>query len=177
MGSIDVIDKPLTRPQLAERYLNLLDDPRYAGLPGKFELTAWGQIIMTPPAEVWHYRVAARLARALTASLGGEAFQEGAIAIEGHGAPVADVVWCSPDFLARHGNERVLQRAPEICIEVLSPSNSTREIDEKRTAYLAAGALEVWIVDPVGRSIAFFGPEGARASSQFVVDLTGLFGD
>lgn len=175
MGSIDVIDKPLSREQLVERYLSLLDDPRYAGLPGKFELTAWGQIIMTPPAEVWHYRVAARLVRALTASLGGEAFQEGAIAIEGHGTPVADVVWCSPAFLARHGNERVLQSAPEICIEVLSPSNSTREIDEKRAAYLAAGALEVWIVDPVGRSIAFFGPEGARASSQFGADLTGLF--
>jgi Uma2 family endonuclease len=65
---------------------------------------------------------------------------------------------------------------PIIVVEVLSPSNSTREIDEKRTAYLAAGALEVWIVDPVGRSIAFFGPEGVRASSQFAVDLSGIFG-
>jgi Uma2 family endonuclease len=175
MGSIDVIDKPLTQRQLSERYVALLEDPRYAGLPGKFELTAWGQIIMTPPAEVLHYRVAARLARAFTASLGGEAFQEGAIAIEGHGTPVADVVWCSPEFLARHGGERVLQSAPEICVEVLSPSNSTKEIEEKRSAYLAAGALEVWIVDPVGRTIEFFGPEGRRASSQFVVDLAGLF--
>jgi len=175
MGSIDVIDRPLTRRELSERYLTLLDDPRYAGLPGKFELTAWGQIIMTPPAEVWHYRVAARLARALTASLGGEAFQEGAIAIEGHGTFVADVVWCSADFLARHREERVLERAPEICVEVLSPSNSTKEIDEKRAAYLAAGALEVWIVDPVGRTISFFGPEGERADSRLAVDLTGLF--
>jgi Uma2 family endonuclease len=175
MGSIDVVDKPLTRSQLVERYLRLLDDPRYAGLPGKFELTAWGQIIMTPPAEVWHYRVAARLARVLTASLGGEAFQEGAIAIEGHGTPVADVVWCSPAFLAQHGTERVLARAPEICIEVLSPSNSTREIDEKRAACFAGGAAEVWIVDPVGRSIAFFGPEGERTGTGFAVDLSGVF--
>jgi Uma2 family endonuclease len=77
--------------------------------------------------------------------------------------------------VARHGEERVLQSAPEICVEVLSPSNSTKEIDDKRCAYLAAGALEVWIVDPVGRTIAFFGPEGARAGSQLDVDLTGLF--
>ena len=175
MGSIDVIDRPLTQRQLTERYLALLDDPRYAGLPGRLELNAWGQIIMTPPADIWHYRVAARLARALTTALGGEAFQEGAVAIDSRGALVADIVWCSPAFLARHGEERVLQAAPEICVEVLSPSNSTKEIDDKRTAYLAAGALEVWVVDPVGKAIAFFGPEGARAASQLVVDLTGLF--
>jgi len=175
MGSIDVIDKPLTRPQLAERYLALVDDPRYAGLPGKFELTAWGQIIMTPPADVWHYRIAARVVRILTAALGGEAFQEGAVVIDGRGALVADVVWCSPEFLARHGSERVLQVAPEICVEVLSPSNSTKEIEEKRAAYLAAGALEVWIIDPVGHAITFFGAEGARPTSRFAVDLTGLF--
>ncbi len=175
MGSIDVIDKPLTQRQLTERYLALIDDPSYAGLPGRFELNPWGQIIMTPPADTWHYRVAARLARALTAALGGEAFQEGAVAVDGRGTPVADVVWCSTAFLARHGAERVFQAAPEICVEVLSPSNSTKEIDEKRAAYLAAGALEVWVVDPIGKAIAFFGPEGARAASAFAVDLTGLF--
>jgi Uma2 family endonuclease len=175
MGSIDVIDNPLTQRQLTERYFALLDDPSYAGLPGKFELNGWGQIIMTPPADFWHYRIAARLVRMLTAALGGEAVQEGAVAVEGRGVLVADVVWCSPAFLARHGGERVLQGAPEICVEVLSPANSTKEIDEKRTAYLAAGAVEIWIVDPVGKSIAFFGPEGNRAASQFAADLTGLF--
>jgi Uma2 family endonuclease len=175
MGSIDVIDRPLTQRQLTERYLALIADPRYAGLPGRFELNGWGQIIMTPPADFWHYRVAARLVRLLTAALGGEAVQEGAVAVEARGVLIADVVWCSPAFLAGHGGERVLQAAPEICVEVLSPSNSTKEIDDKRAAYLAAGALEVWIVDPVGRSIAFFASDGARASSQFNVDLTGLF--
>jgi Uma2 family endonuclease len=175
MGSIEVIDRPLTRSQLTERYLALVDDPRYAGLPGKFEVNAWGQIIMTPPADVWHYRIAARLVRILTASLGGEAFQEGVVVIDGGGALVADVVWCSSEFLARHGTERALQAAPEICVEVLSPSNSTKEIDEKRTAYFAAGALEVWVVDPVGTTISFFDAGGARAASRFAVDLSRLF--
>jgi Uma2 family endonuclease len=175
MGSIDVIDRPLTRQQLTARYFALLDDPRYAGLPGKFELTGWGQIIMTPPADFWHYRIAARLVRMLTAALGGEAVQEGAVAVEDRGVIVADVVWCSPAFLSRHGGERVLQGAPEICIEVLSPSNSTKEIDDKREAYLAAGALEIWIVDPVGQTVVCYGPEGTRADSRFTVDLTGLF--
>lgn len=175
MGSIDVIDKPLGRRQLVERYLALLDDPNYAALPGRVELTGWGQIILTPPADFWHYRVAGRLVRALTAALGGEALQEGAVAVAGQGVLIADVVWCSSAFLSLHGKERILEAAPEICAEILSPSNSTKEIEEKRAAYLSAGAVEVWIVDPVGKTIAVFGAEGARAASRFAVDLTTLF--
>jgi Uma2 family endonuclease len=175
MGSIDLIRQPLDQAALTQRYEALLDDPQYAHLPGRVELNAWGQIIVTPPADFWHYRVAARLGRMLTASLGGEALQEGAVAIAGAGTLIADVVWCSPDFLAAHGRERVLQAAPEICVEVLSESNSTREIEEKRAAYLSAGAREVWIVDPVGETIAAFGQEGSRAASAYRVDLDGLF--
>ena len=69
----------------------------------------------------------------------------------------------------------VLQRAPEICIEVLSKSNSTKEIDDKRRAYSAAGAAEVWIVDPEGQNIDVHGQEGPRAKSAYDVDFTGLF--
>jgi Uma2 family endonuclease len=69
----------------------------------------------------------------------------------------------------------VLQAAPELCVEVLSESNSSREIDEKRAAYFAAGAHEVWIVDPQGETIAVFGANGPRERSAYDVDLTGLF--
>ena len=175
MRSIEVISKPLTQAELTSRYEELVQDPRYRNVQGRLELNAWGQIIMTPPADVWHYRLAARLARLLMASLGGESFQEGAIAVEGGGTPIADVVWCSPQFLGSHGHEKILQRAPEICTEVLSISNSTKEIDEKRSAYLATGAGEVWIVDPEGETIAVYGPEGARSVSRYSVDLSGLF--
>jgi Uma2 family endonuclease len=175
VGSIDVISKPLTQAELTSRYEELLQDPRYRNVPGRLELSAWGQIIMTPPVDVWHCRLAGRLARLLMASLGGKAFQEGAIAVEGGGTPIADVVWCSPQFLAAHGHEKILQRAPEICVEVLSKSNSTKEIDEKRAAYLAAGATEVWIVDPEGETVTVYGPEGPRAASSYSVDLSGLF--
>jgi Uma2 family endonuclease len=37
----------------------------------------------------------------------------------------------------------LLTRAPEICIEILSPSNSAAEIAEKRVLYFDAGAAEV----------------------------------
>lgn len=35
--------------------------------------------------------------------------------------------------------------APPVCIEVLSPSNSEREMQEKAALYFAAGAEEVWL--------------------------------
>jgi Uma2 family endonuclease len=54
--------------------------------------------------------------------------------------------------------------APAICVEVLSPDDTRREIAEKTSAYLAAGAREVIIVEPSGR-IRFFGPHGERDSS------------
>jgi len=40
-----------------------------------------------------------------------------------------------------------LLRAPEICIEVLSPSNSQLQMAEKRALYFEAGASEFWICD------------------------------
>jgi Uma2 family endonuclease len=35
-------------------------------------------------------------------------------------------------------------RAPEICVEVLSPGNTDAEIREKTALYFDAGAQEVW---------------------------------
>jgi Uma2 family endonuclease len=61
-----------------------------------------------------------------------------------------DVVWASPEFMAQHRNVKELRVAPDLCIEVLSPANTLIEIAEKRAAYLAAGAKEVWIVDEDG---------------------------
>lgn len=45
--------------------------------------------------------------------------------------------------------------APEICVEVLSPSNKRGEIEEKRRLYFEAGAREVWICERSGQ-IRFF---------------------
>lgn len=42
---------------------------------------------------------------------------------------------------------------PDLCIEVLSPSNTKKVIREKRDEYLAAGAEEMWVVDPDKRNV------------------------
>jgi Uma2 family endonuclease len=52
--------------------------------------------------------------------------------------------------MERHRNEKQFRVAPDLCVEVLSPTNTRIQMAEKTNAYLAAGAKEVWIVDENG---------------------------
>jgi Uma2 family endonuclease len=71
--------------------------------------------------------------------------------------------WLAPGRTELESGELVLRRAPEICVEIRSPGNSTAEMNEKRAHYFEAGAREVWIVDLTGQ-ISFFVPEQAERS-------------
>ena len=91
------------------------------------------------------------------------------------GVFVADVAWGSAEFMRAHGFETPYAAAPEICVEIASPANSTRELQEKTTAYLAAGAVEAWVVYPASMRIEVFTTAGRQATTTLAVDLTGVF--
>ena len=58
---------------------------------------------------------------------------------------VPDVVWASKKTLKAYDNEvSHWSSAPEVCVEVMCPSNTEAEIEEKRALYLESGAQEVW---------------------------------
>ncbi|MGH6690090.1 MAG: Uma2 family endonuclease, partial [Gammaproteobacteria bacterium] len=59
---------------------------------------------------------------------------------------------------------------PDICVEVLSPSNTREEIAMKVGAYLRGGAREVIVVGLTGE-VEFFGTEGKRESSAPGISL------
>ena len=44
--------------------------------------------------------------------------------------------------------EQILDCVADLCVEVLSPTNSKQEMERKRQEYFAAGAKLVWLVDP-----------------------------
>ena len=46
-----------------------------------------------------------------------------------------------------------IRGAPDVAIEILSPSNRPGEMREKISDYFAAGALRVWIVNPKTRTV------------------------
>lgn len=53
--------------------------------------------------------------------------------------------------------------APALAVEVFSPGNSRREMDEKRVEYFACGSEGVWIVFPKTRTVEVFtGPDVVR---------------
>ena len=54
------------------------------------------------------------------------------------------------------------QLAPDLAVEVLSPSESLGEIQEKLSDYVAAGTALVWLIDPARRSVSVI----AGASEQ-----------
>ena len=60
------------------------------------------------------------------------------------GVRAADVAWLSPERSKQTAGENCLSVAPEICVEVLSPSNIAEEMSYKKALYFAAGASEVW---------------------------------
>ena len=92
------------------------------------------------------------------------------------GLQVADVTWASAAFMQAHGTETPFTQAPEICIEVASPSNSLKGLREKAAAYVAAGANEAWIVFPQSKRIEIYAQDGPIERTRFAIDMAGLFG-
>jgi Uma2 family endonuclease len=60
--------------------------------------------------------------------------------------------------------------APEICVEVRSPSHTDAEMAFKTRLFLEAGALGVWIVSETG-GWQVFDADGPRAASRYGVTL------
>jgi Uma2 family endonuclease len=168
----ELIEAPLSREELAVRYRDLCEDPLLANVPGKIELDSWGRMVISPPG-VYHGLIQGRLCQLLPA-FGGEPIVKAPIATP-LGLFVPDVAWASTPFMELHRREDPLMDAPEICIEVVSPSNSVKELQEKKEAYLSAGAHEVWIVYLQSRRCEFHGAQGRLERSSLAVDLSSLF--
>ena len=68
-----------------------------------------------------------------------------------------DVCFFSEARLPRSSiGPRLLTVAPDVAVEVVSPSNRKTELLEKVVEYLAAGCPAVWLVYPRTRSVAVF---------------------
>lgn len=154
---------------LALRWAELINDPTLRDLPYKIELNNFGKIEMSP-ANTRHGRLQARIAIDLSRQLsGGDVLTECPIATE-LGVSVPDVVWASNEFLNKHGETTPFSQAPEICVEIRSPSNLKDEMALKTRAYLGAGAREVWIVSQDG-DLSVFDLSGQRSASAYDVTL------
>ena len=155
---------------LIARWNEMCSDPSLADLPYKIELNAWGKVEMGPPTGVGHGHQQAELALQLRQQLPGGVVLVECPIVTAIGVRVPDVIWASEEFRKRHKRSSPLPQAPEICVEIFSPSNFEAEIAEKTRAYLDAGALEVWVVARKA-SIRYIDRTGEKAGSCFPVTL------
>ncbi len=144
-----------------KRWGEITADPTLEGLPYKVETNGQGQLILSP-----HKNRHSDLQKAVQDHLDdcaptGHAPPEYALATpEGVKAP--DVVWMSSprrEHMRETGDPSTL--APEICIEIMSESNTEEEMQKKRALYRKIGAEEVWIVSEEGEVRLFDRGAGA----------------
>lgn len=147
----------------------IINDPTLQNLPYKIELNKFGQILMSPASNK-HGMIQFDVARAIDRrKTSGRLITECSVDTS-DGVKVADVAWASDAFIAEYGEATPYPKAPEICVEIVSPSNSKLEIEHKVELYLAKGALEVWVVTG-NRQITFYAHTGQMPKSKLVPQL------
>jgi Uma2 family endonuclease len=143
-------------------WTDVLNDPTLHDLPYKIELNEHGQIVMSPASNE-HGSYQTSIALNLHGfSKGGKIIMACSIETT-RGVKVADVAWASQAFVDKHQLETPYTVAPDLCIEVISPSNTKAEMTEKIDLYLARGAKEVWLCR--SGEMSFFTHGGEMESS------------
>ena len=151
------------------QWSEVIDSPYFKNLPFKIELNRYGKIEMTP-ASNRRGRLQSFIGALLERKLKkGEALTECSIQTT-DGVKVADVAWCSKAFIKQYGYETPYSHAPELCIEIVSPSNSKEEMINKVQLYLEAGASEVWILWENG-IIDYYGKMGKLGQSGYGLNI------
>ncbi len=97
--------------------------------------------------------------------------------------PIPDVIAIRGKFKGRYPAV-----APELCIEILSPTDTLSKALDKARSYIALGTQGVWIIDPEKRTAwtlssqgaiepSWVAPDGSLRIGDTVIDLAGLFSE
>ena len=112
----------------------------------RIETDRHGHVVMSPYACSRHGQYQSRLAILLDRFLpGGVPLTECPVSTS-DGVKLVDAGWMTRVRFEPMREFVCFERAPEICIEVLSASNTRREIDERRTLFFEIGCVEFWTV-------------------------------
>jgi Uma2 family endonuclease len=134
MAATISVPGPLTRADL-DRFP---DDGR------RFELID-GALLVSPLARTRHQRIVARLTTELelwSREHGGATYPGVNVDLDERTHLEPDVAWSRQEI-----DDALSIGAPELVVEVSSPSTRAFDRGIKRMAYLAAGVVELWLVD------------------------------
>ncbi len=170
MGTPAIQKHKMTVDEFAQHYL------------GKRAELINGEVVEYMPTSPLHAKVVSRT----TVYLGQYALQHKA----------GDVLTGEPGYIIREGNqesvrapdvafvrkERVPQEGwsegfctviPDLVVEVISPSDSYRQLRQKVEQWLSAGVQVVWVVDPERRVVEIWRPDGTLQTLHENDTLTG----
>jgi Uma2 family endonuclease len=137
---------------------------QFAQLPGddaRHEMDA-GTLITLPPAKSLHALIALTVLEALQSYLRASAVSR-AIPEAGYVLSRDPLTIRQPDVsvlskarIAATNADSYFEGAPDLAVEVVSPSDSAQELESKVGQYLQAGAKQVWVLYPKTRNIHLF---------------------
>jgi Uma2 family endonuclease len=128
-----------------------------------------GELIALPPPKSGHSNVASNAFQGL---LPLEEHGLGRVYAEaGYKLSENPATWIQPDvsFLSKDriqatAPDGYFLGAPELAVEIVSPSESARDLERKVDALLAAGGKAVWVVYPASRKVRVFLGDGTSFS-------------
>ena len=154
-------------PKIEEKLLSVED---LADLPEESDIRrelVRGSMVCEPPPGIYHGNRAGRVFSILddwvTSRSLGFVTVEGGFILERNPDTVRapDVAFIAADRLEEgmaHGG-RWFDGAPDLAVEVVSPSRTRRELDERVRDYLRAGTRLVWVIDPEAEVVEVHRPD------------------
>jgi Uma2 family endonuclease len=139
-----------------------------------------GEVVPVPPVNYDHRRVVGRL-QVRVGSFAeehdlGDVGPEGGVVLQRDPLTLLapDISFVRKDRVPSPGErDGFPQLAPDLVIEVLSPSNSAVEIEERVALDLEAGVHAVWIFNPKRRTATAHGPDGVARTVRADETLDG----
>jgi len=187
------MSRPWREIEIPQKEVYTYED--YAKLPegAPYQLIG-GKLIMTPSPTVYHQYISTRIVKRLI-----DFVEEKGLGVVLH-APLdvylEEKETYQPDiiYISRERSEIIEERirgAPDLVVEILSPSTAYYDLRKKARVYARHGVKEYWVVDPLEESIEIYTnrdgtfelvqkAEGEGAASSillegFVVELKDIF--
>lgn len=133
----------------------------YAQLPegAPYELIC-GELVMTPSLSAEHQRVLRRLSWSIQQYIdenepGEIFFAPMDVYFSEEDTPQPDLIFVAQDRLDIIGVQKI-EGAPDLIVEVLSPSTAYRDLTTKKRLYEQHGVKEYWTVDPEQHTVEIF---------------------
>lgn len=150
-----------------EDYAKTSDDERWELLDG--------ELVMVPAPNIPHQATQVKLGSRLNAfveqgSLGQVFFAPTDVVLSDNNVVQPDLVFISREreHIITHAN---VQGAPDLAVEIRSPSTAERDLTVKRRLYAEHGVSEYWLVDPDAMTVTvlLLGERGYREVASYQI--------